>query len=812
MKRANLRKVKPVSCSSHEVNTQAGQSELSPPGAKRRTRTSAAMIGLALSMGATSLLLPRQASEATAAEPPLSDTATTVAPSVTQVVSPLPGVESAATSTVRIVEHVVREGQTLQQLAAQYQVSIEEIAAANDLKLDSTLRIGQIIQIPVPADGSVIAQADVISGSVPESAKAELSSPLIASADLNQVPSVDEVATGDRADIRTERNNALDRLHQQRDRLRDSLAGLRYEELSDLAMATPKNEAESGMQSQETAKPSSMVEPPQTELNPVQDPVQVAPVIQTDWLAYRVQPGDTLGSIARIYNVSPETIGSVNELANPDWLQISQSLKIPVQPVVEVTTIPPGSEPGIAPPVAFHPDGVSSSDSPAQPTVPQLEPADFSQPLTYQVNPGDTIAAIARAYNIPQSLLIDANRLSDPNTIFVGQVLTVPAAQPTNQTDSSVTVPSSATIVATNFGTEQFVPESSTSSVVPNLSQTGPQTVNAVTVPTVPSAPVLESQTILPTVVSPESVGVVPSQPEAQSVEVAQSIAVASPDPAPPAVDSPAQTDLEPESSSLESDSTPRYNSYVENLLSELRAMRQRNRQDTTVNPQPPAPLATVSSPASPTNPTGEFAVNPQFSRVPNSGGQTTALQVSSPESQVADNTQSDAVAVAPLGSESYDPLLQPLTGRMVAPELPPLPGADTFLPEGSEIFNGYIWPTRGILTSGYGWRWGRMHQGIDIASDIGTPVHTAANGVVEYAGWNSGGYGNMVEVRHADGSMTRYAHLNAIYVEAGQNVDQGEQVGEMGSTGYSTGPHLHFEVHLPDVGTVNPISYLPAE
>ena len=70
--------------------------------------------------------------------------------------------------------------------------------------------------------------------------------------------------------------------------------------------------------------------------------------------------------------------------------------------------------------------------------------------------------------------------------------------------------------------------------------------------------------------------------------------------------------------------------------------------------------------------------------------------------------------------------------------------------------------------------------------------------------------YGNLVEVRHADGSMTRYAHNSRIIVRSGQRVTQGQHIADMGSTGYSTGPHLHFEVHLPERGTVNPMAMLP--
>lgn len=170
------------------------------------------------------------------------------------------------------------------------------------------------------------------------------------------------------------------------------------------------------------------------------------------------------------------------------------------------------------------------------------------------------------------------------------------------------------------------------------------------------------------------------------------------------------------------------------------------------------------------------------------------------------DNTKKpEAVAVAPMWRHTYDPLEQ-----TVSPQLPPLRPSDRYLPEGTAPFNGYIWPAKGTLTSGYGWRWGRMHRGIDIAGPIGTPILSAGSGVVDFAGWNRGGYGNLVEIRHPDGSLTRYAHNHRILVSKGQQVKQGQQIAEMGSTGYSTGPHLHFEIHPSGKGADNPISYLP--
>jgi murein DD-endopeptidase MepM/ murein hydrolase activator NlpD len=98
-------------------------------------------------------------------------------------------------------------------------------------------------------------------------------------------------------------------------------------------------------------------------------------------------------------------------------------------------------------------------------------------------------------------------------------------------------------------------------------------------------------------------------------------------------------------------------------------------------------------------------------------------------------------------------------------------------------------------VTSCFGPRWGRMHEGVDLAAPAGTPIAAAGAGVVVRAG-AAEGYGNAVLIDHGDGYLTHYGHLSAITVRAGQRVAAGEQIGAEGSTGHSTGPHLHFEVH----------------
>ena len=116
-------------------------------------------------------------------------------------------------------------------------------------------------------------------------------------------------------------------------------------------------------------------------------------------------------------------------------------------------------------------------------------------------------------------------------------------------------------------------------------------------------------------------------------------------------------------------------------------------------------------------------------------------------------------------------------------------------------------WPVSGPVTSGFGLRWGRMHEGIDIAVAEGTPVRAAGAGTVIYAGW-MGGYGNLVVVDHGNGLSTAYAHNSSLGVGVGQSVTAGQVVSYSGNTGNSTGPHVHFEVRV-NGSAVDPLGYL---
>lgn len=135
-----------------------------------------------------------------------------------------------------------------------------------------------------------------------------------------------------------------------------------------------------------------------------------------------------------------------------------------------------------------------------------------------------------------------------------------------------------------------------------------------------------------------------------------------------------------------------------------------------------------------------------------------------------------------------------------------PLPAGP--LPDPSAA--GLIWPVEGTVTSGFGYRWGQLHEGIDIAVPEGTPIRAAADGTVILlqSEAESGGYGNYTCIDHGGGLSTCYAHQSSFGTSVGAHVSQGDVIGLSGNTGHSTGPHLHFEVRINGVAT-DPLGYL---
>lgn len=161
---------------------------------------------------------------------------------------------------------------------------------------------------------------------------------------------------------------------------------------------------------------------------------------------------------------------------------------------------------------------------------------------------------------------------------------------------------------------------------------------------------------------------------------------------------------------------------------------------------------------------------------------------------------------------ERADNILQDIVDRNKPVEIPKVTGYNSDYAVIDDIKDPFkdngIWPTDAkYLTSFYGWRWGSFHTGIDIAGPIGTNIYAYKGGTVTYAGW-AGSYGYMVKIDHGDGHSTWYAHCSKLISNIGDTVSQGDVIALMGSTGYSTGSHLHFEIRVNGVH-VNPYSYI---
>ena len=169
-----------------------------------------------------------------------------------------------------------------------------------------------------------------------------------------------------------------------------------------------------------------------------------------------------------------------------------------------------------------------------------------------------------------------------------------------------------------------------------------------------------------------------------------------------------------------------------------------------------------------------------------------------------------DSVIVVPGGERDFVQWTVPRIARAKRNPLPMSagPGACTGGYQGGAVGSGsFIWPASNRYLSGY--NYSGYHPAIDIAAGLGAPIYASDSGVVVFAGWSNWGYGYMVVVDHGNGWQTLYSHLSQWNVNCGQSVYQGTVLGLSGSTGNSTGPHLHFEINYQ--GTrVNPWNYLP--
>jgi murein DD-endopeptidase MepM/ murein hydrolase activator NlpD len=784
------------------------------------------------------------------------------------------------------LSHVVAPGETLWDIAYYYGIDVSTLRSINRLAANQTLEIGQSLWIPESnqeaLNSSHFSDIPLIPEQVEVGADTQILVPqTLASIDLDKRVDGKPISSPDKSQEQVDTQVQV----KGKDTLTREPSLALEPEASIHALVVDSGErvpnASLATSSPESTAPVIAVAPSSIELS--------------DLLPYRVQPGDTIDTIAQAHAVSRAELIAVNSLQNPNVLQVDQLIGIPkaqelplltpplraeisAPEAVTITSIPeievvapsasvasPRVELAGVPELTWQvnpsaldaptPDA-SALDAPAAiATVPEtngllsisperLLPAQSFNPgpLDYQIREGDTLVGIARQHKVSLQELIEVNRITDPNIIFANQSLTIPGsdsipATPSYQesvvvahgTSDLPEIPLFAPVLNPDMGTTQ-----ESSSLDGNL-----DTVNA------PLVSVSQSQEeIMDAAVSQGS--------ELLAVaEVTQSTTLESP-----------LTEV------LATQTQPDSNPYLQDLMVEIRQLQHQYREENNptaqtdiesavpivalpdsrdadiaretipetiipevtvpetlgmVETQPASvlaesellvsePLVSVTSRTERINPefdpltrtdelaetieTTQVPIAPEFEAIPVSP----AISPNLPE-------QEQVVAVAPIGSQNYEPLVQSLLGQTVSPDLPPL-SADPYLPE--EVSQGYTWPAQGVLTSGFGWRWGRMHKGIDIAGPVGTPIVAASSGRVIYSGWNSGGYGNLVEIEHSDGSITLYAHNSRLLVTVGQWVQKGQQIAEMGSTGYSTGPHLHFEIHPSGQGAVNPMAYLP--
>jgi len=456
------------------------------------------------------------------------------------------------------------------------------------------------------------------------------------------------------------------------------------------------------------------------------------------------------------------------------------------------------------------------------------EPTVVGKPsLDYQVKAGDTLSAIARNYGISLSDLVKTNQLSNPDLLEINQQIKIPAFQYSSAVGQKITVINrptqfQKTTSTVPISTQERALSNQTVFVVPPVSPFANNTseiqTNTELIAYNPAGNLQQESLEVP----PKPLAERPSlgadySGMGGSISDTDQLST-------PAYD---QTQLAETAAKPE----PQSNLDVQDLRTDIQKLRQkyyaqpRGGQLVTLGNETSSVAAPVQIGDRGTAAIRSQVVHPQV-RPKESANQpinpefrvAQAAETLQPTSRKRIPTQTSGapritkarVATAPSRVEPSG-AIQSFGVRQVSPELPPLGAVNTYLPKPNAApFKGYIWPAKGVLTSGYGWRWGRMHRGIDIAAPIGTPIVAAAPGVVVRAGWNSGGYGKLVDIKHADGTLTRYAHNNRILVQAGQAIEQGQQIAEMGSTGFSTGPHSHFEMHPGGKGAVNPIALLP--
>ncbi|MCL6751443.1 peptidoglycan DD-metalloendopeptidase family protein [Nostoc sp. CCCryo 231-06] len=734
------------------------------PKVNRRVRTKAAMIGLAISMGATSLLVTRQSDQAQAAVPVGSQKATSMIPAVadTEVKFASTKLESQAVSSASVPENpVIVEPTAVSQvpgLEAKWQVAAKgmslQVPESEMFSQGTAVYKNSTYLKPQVAQGLNNTLAETSFPTVNNLSESSADGVGITNASLiiaqPQTVATSTAANSEiNAQLKAQQEFALNRLQEKSNRLRNSLAQLRSGETKDLSqadmgLAQPTTVVEKTIlaksdTSGDASKANLISKLKQKTQTTALTPATPTVIASSTRTAYEVKPGDTLAAIASRHNTSVSELVKANNLNNPNELKISQQLIIPAvqieatvasNPTVASTTFVESRK---TPKVATSPINIGSANSylptSQSPTIADNSNVTVPRPVTVQIQANSAT---------------DLETAPAPGTSHgVGGDIAVPQAFAEMQQPKT---PTNRVARGNNNNNDRL---RSLQAEIQRLQQKyrAQQSGNLV----VSAAATETNNAAMLTPISTPNNFTVPN-----SAARPNSVAIQIPVP------------------------TPIRSNYS------FQAIKPQFR--TTVRPSE--------------------AVNPEF--LPNLGS---ASQWTPSRAPSATKVATPSVRV-----NSSDSLGM-MRGRTVSPQvIPPLAAVDQYLPRPIDELTpppststlAYTWPAKGTLTSGFGMRWGRPHKGIDVANSTGTPVVASAEGTIEKAGWNKGGYGNLVEIRHPDGSTTRYAHNSKLLVQPGQQVNQGDTIALMGSTGHSTGPHTHFEIHPSGKGAVNPIAMLP--
>ncbi len=728
------------------VQAHAQSTVEASPGA----RVSLAVVGLALSLGTASLLVERQSRSPKAA--PVAASNQTLGTALAQNTEfkyeqARAAIASGVLDEIRgPVVHEVQEDETLWKLTQMYGVDAAAIAVSNGVSAATELKPGTKLVVP-PVNGLV---HRVKPGETLEAIAAFYGVPAAEIAKHSQLESPDFLEIDRPLTIPGDVTQ---------------LMAVREEHAKERLLA-------------ERDRLKQRLQELEGQWLPVSHDVLAAQIQKAPkYTTYRVVLGDTLETIARRYGVPQSEIVAANRLADPHWLPLDQELKIPM-----------------AAPAGWEAAAVNKPAKDIASTLQEVERQIAAKPVAVKaatpLDPSVLPIAFSASEGLPWSGLVSLAGLM-PELPAVDTTPAVATASPPNPVPSPV-----ASVVSTVLPALVPVPpveqvEKGTPAVAiarPNEESAAAPSPEPVPV-AVPKA--TETTATLPTVVpaSPASEPAAPKVAAALPTSIPAAALKEQLTAAPVALPVPASA------------AEPVVKLAAEALLPNL-------------------PEAVTEMPSGATTQT--------VALLPAAEARMTSVELRRLELEVeqlgdrvreaeqkAREQEQIKLAAAPttpaLGLDRQNRVVvQPSEFSAVSPQLPPLTAAN-FLPDVNDlgVSTGFIWPAQGILTSGFGWRWGRVHQGIDIAGPVGTPILAAAAGVVEFAGWNDGGYGYMIDLRHGDGTVTRYAHNSALYVRSGQSVNQGQPIAAMGSTGFSTGPHLHFEIRPNGGAAVDPMTFL---